>query len=166
MLFRSQKVLNDIYNSPRATTTMRSEDKPVITVDDRTSALIIAGNGKSFAIIEGLLQQLDQKLPFELRDIRIIPLENADAGVVSATVQKLMDARVTQRATLNKGSADTLKVTILADPRSNALLVAGGRDAFEMVESLAKQLDKAGPALSAQSATGLTTSNVCSYYVQ
>jgi len=143
-----QKILNDIYNSPRAVTGMRGEDKPVISVDDRTSALIIAGNGKSFAIIEGLLQQLDQQLPFELRDIRIVPLENADANVVAASVQRLMDARVTQRATLNKGSADTLKVTVLADQRSNALLVAGGRDAFEMVESLAKQLDKAGPALS------------------
>ncbi len=143
-----QKILNDIYNSPRATTSMRAEDKPVITIDDRTSALVVAGNGKSFGVIEGLLLQLDQKLAFELRDIRIVPLANADANVVAATIQKLMDARVTQRATLNKGSADTLKVTILADPRSNALLVAGGRESFDMVESLAQQLDKASPALS------------------
>jgi len=142
-----QKVLNDIYTSPRAVT-MRADDKPVITVDDRTSSLIIAGNSKSFGVIEGLLQQLDQKLAFELRDIRIVALENADANVVAANVQRLMDARVTQRATLNKGTADTLKVTILADQRSNALLVAGGREAFDMVESLARQLDTAGPALS------------------
>ncbi len=143
-----QKILNDIYASPRATATMRNEDKPLITVDDRTSALVVAGNSKSFGIIEGLLLQLDQKLPFDLRDIRLVPLENADATVVAATIQKLMDARVTQRATLNKGTADTLKVTILADPRSNSLLVAGGRESFEMVESLARQLDKSGPALS------------------
>lgn len=142
-----QKILNDIYSSPRAVT-MRVEDKPVITVDDRTSSLVVAGNGKSFGVIEGLLLQLDQKLAFDLRDIRILPLENADAGVVAGTLQKLMDARVTQRATLNKGSADTLKVTILTDPRSNSLLVAGGRESFDMVEALAKQLDKAGPALS------------------
>ena len=134
-----QKILQDLYNSPRATTEVRAEDKPIITVDERTSALVVAGNGKSFAIIEGLLRQLDQKLAFELRDIRIVPLENADANLVAANIQKLMDARVTQRATLNKGSADSLKVTILADPRSNALLVAGGRDSFEMVESLARQ---------------------------
>ncbi|MSU60844.1 MAG: hypothetical protein EXS31_00360 [Pedosphaera sp.] len=143
-----QKVLSDIYTSPRATATVRNEDKPVITVDARTSALVVAGNSKSFAVIEGLLLQLDQKLPFELREIRIIPLENADANVIATTVQKLMDARVTQRASLNQGTPDTLKVTILADPRSNSLLVAGGRESFDMVESLAKQLDKAGMALS------------------
>ncbi|MBI5799210.1 MAG: hypothetical protein HZA92_00580 [Verrucomicrobia bacterium] len=142
-----QKVLADLYAGQRAGL-VRNEDKPVITLDDRTGALIVAGNTKSFAIIEGLLKQLDQKLPFDLRDIRILPLEHADASVVAGTLQKLMDARLTQRVTLNKGQSDALKVIILADSRSNALLIGGGRDSFEMVETLAKQLDTAGPALS------------------
>ncbi|MBM3846556.1 MAG: hypothetical protein FJ405_09765, partial [Verrucomicrobia bacterium] len=144
-----QRILNDLYTGPRATN-LRNEDKPVITIDVRTSSLIVAGNGKSFAVLEGLLQQLDAKLPFELRDIRVIPLENADVQGVAPTLQRLMDARVTQRASLNQGEADTLKVTILSDSRSNSLLVSGSRNAFEMVESLARQLDKAGPALSGQ----------------
>ncbi|MEQ2007570.1 MAG: secretin N-terminal domain-containing protein [Limisphaerales bacterium] len=142
-----QKVLADLYAGQRANT-VRNEDKPVITLDERTGALIVAGNTKSFAIIEGLLKQLDQKLPFDLRDIRILPLEHADANVVAGTLQKLMDARLTQRVTLNKGQSDALKVIILADSRSNALLIGGGRDGFEMVEVLAKQLDTAGTALS------------------
>ncbi len=142
-----QKILADLYAGQRANT-VRNEDKPVITLDERTGALVVAGNTKSFAIIEGLLKQLDQKLPFDLRDIRILPLEHADANVVAGTLQKLMDARLTQRVTLNKGQSDALKVIILADSRSNALLVGGGRDGFEMVEVLAKQLDTAGTALS------------------
>ena len=142
-----QKVLADLYAGQRANA-VRNEDKPVITLDERTGALIVAGNTKSFAIVEGLLKQLDQKLPFDLRDIRILPLEHADANVVAGTLQKLMDARLTQRVTLNKGQSDALKVIILADSRSNALLVGGGRDGFEMVEALAKQLDTAGTALS------------------
>ncbi len=142
-----QKILNDLYTGQRAGT-VRNEDKPVITVDARTSALVVAGNGKSFAMIEGLLKQLDQKLPFELRDIRLVPLQNADANVVAATIQKLMDARITQRAALNQGQADLLKVIVMADQRSNALLVGGSKDSFELVESLAKQLDTANPALS------------------
>ena len=142
-----QKILADLYAGQRATT-VRNEDKPVITLDERTGALIVSGNAKSFAIVEGLLKQLDQKLPFDLRDIRILPLEHADASVVAGTLQKLMDARLTQRVTLNKGQSDALKVIILADTRSNALLVGGGRDSFEMVETLAKQLDTAGQALS------------------
>ena len=142
-----QKILNDLYSGQRPGN-VRNEDKPVISIDGRTSALVVAGNGKSFAMIEGLLKQLDQKLPFELRDIRMIPLQNADANVVAATIQKLMDARITQRASLNQGTADTLKVIVMADQRSNALLVGGSKDSFELVESLAKQLDTASPALS------------------
>ena len=142
-----QKILSDLYTGQKGNT-LRNEDRPVITIDSRTGALVVAGNGKSFAMIEGLLQQLDQKLPFNLRDIRIIPLENADANVVGPTLQKLMDARLTQRASLNQGQADMLKVIILTDPRSNSLLVGGSKDGFETVESLARQLDHAGPALS------------------
>lgn len=141
-----QKILADLYTGQRAGT-VRNEDKPVITLDERTGSLIVAGNAKSFAVIEGLLQSLDRQLPFDLRDIRILPLEHADANVVAVTMQKLMDARLTQRAQANKGQADALKVIILADQRSNALLVGGGRDAFDMVQALAKQLDTAGPAL-------------------
>ncbi len=142
-----QKVLSDLYTGPRSAN-MRSEDKPIISVDARTSALIIAGNGKAFAIIEALLKQLDQKLPFDLRDLAMIPLDHADANVVAPTLQKLMDARVTQRASLNQGQADALKVIIMSDQRSNALLVGGSREGFELVERLAKELDQAAPALS------------------
>jgi len=142
-----QKVLSDLFTGPRATT-LRNEDRPVITVDARTGSLVVAGNSKAFAIIEGLLKSLDQKLPFDLRDIALIPLEHADANVVAPTLQKLMDARVTQRASLNQGQADALKVIIMADQRSNALLVGGAREGFELVQTLARQLDQAAPALS------------------
>ena len=142
-----QKVLNDLYTGPRSAT-MRTEDKPIISVDARTSSLIVAGNSKAFSIIEALLKQLDQKLPFDLRDLALIPLDHADANVVAPTLQKLMDARVTQRASLNQGQADALKVIILSDQRSNSLLVGGSREGFELVQTLAKQLDQAAPALS------------------
>ena len=142
-----QKVLGDLFTGPRAAS-MRTEDKPVITVDARTSSLIIAGNSKAFGLVEGLLKNLDQKLPFDLRDIALIPLAHADANVVAPTLQKLMDARVTQRSTLDRGQADALKVIIMADQRSNALLVGGAREGFELVRDLAKKLDEAAPALS------------------
>jgi type II secretory pathway component GspD/PulD (secretin) len=142
-----QKVLTDLFTGPRATS-LRNEDRPVITVDARTSSLIVAGNSKAFGVIEGLLKSLDQRLPFDLRDIAIIPLEHSDANVVAPTLQRLMDARMTQRATLNQGQADALKVIIMADQRSNALLVGGSREGFELVQNLARQLDQAAPALS------------------
>lgn len=143
-----QRIITSLYSGPRSAQ-MRNEDKPNVTVDDRVNALIVVGNTKAFAIIEGLMQKLDQKLPFELRDVHLVPLQHADASTVAGTIQRLMDARVTQRAsTSSKLAADTLKVTVLADDRSNSLLVAGSKDSFELVDSLAQQLDQAEPALS------------------
>ncbi|MDB6040571.1 MAG: hypothetical protein JWM99_4412, partial [Verrucomicrobiales bacterium] len=141
------KILNDLYTGPRSAN-LRTEDKPIISEDARTSSLVVAGNSKAFAMIEALLQQLDQKLPFELRDIHIFPLEHSDAQQVAATLQKMLDARVTQQAALNRGQADSLKVIVIADERSNSLLIGGSKDSFELAESLAKQLDNASPAVS------------------
>lgn len=142
-----QRVFTDLYAGQRPGS-IRNEDRPVISIDDRTGSLIVAGSSKSFAILETLIKQLDQKLPFDLREIRMIPLQNTDAVAVAGTLQKLMDARLTQKAALNKGQVDTLKVIILADARSNALLVGGSKESFELVEVLSKQLDQSGPALS------------------
>jgi type II secretion system protein D len=144
-----QKILTDLYNGPRGAA-LRNEEKPNFSVDARTGTLIVAGNPPAFDLIEALLKRLDQKLPFELRDFMLIPLEHSDAGVAAATLQKVMDARVTQRATLNQGQADALKIIIIADQRSNSLLVGGNREGLELVETLAKQLDQANPALSGQ----------------
>ncbi len=141
-----QKVINDIFTGPRAAQ-LRTEDKPNVTVDERTRALIVAGNGKGFAIIDSLLAQLDRQLPFDLRDIRIVALENSDATVVAATLQRLLDARVAQKGALSKQEADSMRVLIIDEPRSNSLLVTGSKDSFDLVESLVKELDRAPTAL-------------------
>jgi type II secretion system protein D len=142
-----QKVINDIFTGPRATQ-LRMEDRPNVTIDERTRALIVAGNGKGFAIIDSLLAQLDKKLPLDLRDVRIIPLEHADAADVAGTLQQLLDARVTQKASLSKAQADSMRVLVIGEARSNSLLVTGSKDSFELVESLVKELDAAPRALS------------------
>ncbi|MBN2508403.1 MAG: hypothetical protein JXQ71_17125 [Verrucomicrobia bacterium] len=142
-----QRIINDLHTGPRAVQ-LRREDIPNVTVDPRINAMIVSGSSKAFGIIDSLVKQLDQTLPFELRDIKILPLQNADAAVVAGTLQQLMDARVTQRAALDKQQADLLKVIVLADPRSNSLLVGGSKDSFELVAQLAQQLDGASPALS------------------
>ncbi len=142
-----QKVVNDIFTGPRAAQ-LRNEDKPNVTIDERTQALIVSGNSKATAIIDSLLTQLDKPLQLDLRDIRILPLQHADANELAANLQRLLDARVTQKGTLSKQQSDSMRVLVLGEPRSNSILLAGSKDSFELVESLAKELDKAPTALS------------------
>jgi type II secretion system protein D len=142
-----QRILNDLYD-PTKVPHLRREDKPNITIDERTNVLIVSGNQKAFAIIEGLILKLDSELPQDMQSFRIIPLENADASILAVTVQRLLDARVTQQIGLGRQEANALRALVIADPRSNSLLVGGSRDSFELVEALVKELDQASPDLS------------------
>jgi type II secretion system protein D len=142
-----QKIVTDLYSGPRSANT-RPADRPTITLDDRSNSMIVSGNEKAFAIVDSLLSQLDKEMPLEMRDIRILPLAHADSAQLAGTLQRLMDQRVSRQGSLGKGQADSLRVLIVPEARSNSLLIGGGKDAFELVQSLAEKLDQAAPALS------------------
>ena len=141
-----QKIITDLHSGPRNANT-KPADRPTITLDDRSNSMIVSGNDKAFAIIDNLIAQLDKPMAPEFRDIRILPLAHADAAQLAATLQRLMDQRVARQGSLGRGQADSLKILVLPEPRSNSLLVGGGKDAFELVESLARRLDEAAPGL-------------------
>ena len=146
---RMSQVINGLYTGPNANL-IRPEDRPTITVDTRTNTLVVAASEKTFAIIDALFVKLDAELPIDLRDIRLVPLANADATALAPVLQQMMDARVQRQQSLGVGQADALKMVIIADPRSNHLIVGGSAEGFQLVADLTKQLDDAPAALSGQ----------------
>lgn len=143
---RLQTVISSLYTGPNAAL-IRAEDKPTVAVDARTNALVVAGSDKTFATIEALLKNLDAKTPIDLRDIRLLPLKNAEAAMLATTLQKMMDARVQRLTSLNVKDADALKMIVIADERSNSLIVGGSAEGFQIIKTLAEQLDTTSPAL-------------------
>jgi type II secretion system protein D len=101
-------------------------------------------------MVETLLKTLDAKQPIELRDVRLVPLKNADAAALAPVLQTMMDARVERVQALGVADAEALRVIISADARSNSLMVGGSAEGFDLVKSLAEQLDAAGPAIIGQ----------------
>jgi len=146
---RVSAVIDSLYKGPNANL-IRDEDKPTLAVDARTNALIVSANEKTFAMITALLKQLDAKQPIELRDIRLLPLKNAEATALASTLTEMMDARVQRMEALGIGEAEALRVIIVADERSNSLIVGGSAESFGIVKDLATQLDGANPALGGQ----------------
>lgn len=140
-----QQLINDLFRG-NGSSQVRKEDRPNVTIDDRTNALIVSGNNNSFAIIASLLERLDKELPTALRDVHIIPLENADSLTIAASLQRLVDARMRQRGT--QGKQET--IVVIGDPRTNCLLVGGNKEGFDLVRSLVTELDKISPALIGQ----------------
>ena len=146
---RLKGVVDGLYTGPNAQL-VRMEDKPTIQVDVRTNALVVCASDKTFAMVETLLKTLDAKQPIELRDIRLVPLKNADAATLAPVLQAMMDARVQRVQALGVADAEALRVIISADSRSNSLMVGGSAEGFDLVKSLAEQLDDAGPAIIGQ----------------
>jgi type II secretion system protein D len=145
---RLLKVISDIYAARGAL--MRPEEKPALTVDSRTNALIVSGNERVFSLVETIIMQLDKDLPFQYGEFRVIKLENADATVVASTLQQIVNIRAQQQAALSAQSQMALHAIVLADPRINSIIVGGASEVFELVETLAKQLDTPGLSLAGQ----------------
>jgi len=156
---RMAQVITGLYSGPTANL-IRPEDRPTITVDTRTNTMVVASSEKTFAVIDAMLGKLDAELPIDLRDIRLVPLANADATALAPVIQQMMDARVQRQQSLGVGQADALKMVVIADARSNHLIVGGSAEGFKLVADLAKQLDDAPAALSGQiQLLGLTNAN-------
>jgi len=141
-----ETILNALHSGPNAQL-IRDEDKPTIAVDNRTNALVISASEKTFAVIDLLLKRLDVKATIAMHEIRLVPLANAEAATLAPVLQEMMDARVQRQAALGVKDAEALRMLISSDARSNSLIVGGGKDGFELIKSLAKQLDDAAPAL-------------------
>ncbi|RPI59527.1 MAG: hypothetical protein EHM48_08735, partial [Planctomycetaceae bacterium] len=146
---RMGAVVNSLYTGSNAKL-IRDEDKPTVAVDTRTNALVVSASEKTFALLEILMKRLDVKQPIELRDVRLVTLKNAEADSLATTLQKMMDARVQRLTSLGVKDADAVKVVIVADARSNSLIVGGSAEGYELVKSLAQQLDTTSPALGGQ----------------
>lgn len=113
------------------------EDAPVIVADDRSNTLVIASSVEDFQDIKLLVDKL-ATMPV-VDDIQLFELRFADAQVLSKTLDDLFKGLA--------GQSDSFKApTVLPDPRSNALVVAGSRDSMQRVADVVKRLDvEAGP---------------------
>jgi type II secretion system protein D len=138
---RLKTVIDGLYTGPSAAL-VRVEDKPTVQIDTRTNALIVSASDKTFAMIA--------KTPIEMRDVKLVTLKNADATALGTALQRMMDQRVQRLTVLNPADAEALRVIIIPDTRSNSLMVGGSAEGFQLVKSLAEQLDGISPGLTGQ----------------
>ncbi|MCV4339715.1 type II secretion system secretin GspD [Pseudomonas capsici] len=100
----------------------------VITPYPSANLLVITDWRSNLDRIDSLLVQLDQ---VSQEPLEVLPLKNANANDTAQLVTRLL---------AREQGADSAQV--VADPRSNALLVRGSTDSRGRVRALLKQLDK------------------------
>ncbi len=120
---------------------LQAREKVSIAVDTRTNVLIVSASKENFAVIEEVLRRVDGEDAFgALGDVRVYPLDHANATRLAPTLQQFFDAKLAAEQATG-GSGRALRVSILPDARTNALLVAGSRESFAAVEALVERLD-------------------------
>ena len=117
------------------------EDLPVIVVDSRSNAMIIASSVEDYDEIKRLVDTLEAQ---PLTDnMRLFKLEYADVMVLAGMLEEIFTGIAGQSETFQEP-------TVLPDPRSNTLVIAGNQDAMERAVELVRRLDVKGGSMTAQ----------------
>ena len=138
---RLAQTIRQLFDQQVQSRAIRPEDRVIVQADERTNALVVATSPRSYAVLESLLKTLDSDLPPDLREIRTIEIKNASASRLAALIQQMMDARMERLRRVQPETADLERATVIADARTNSLLVAAGADSFEVIKRMAADLD-------------------------
>ena len=121
--------------------TLTAREKVSIVADVRTNVLIVSASPTNFAVIEQIIRRVDLTEDFGLLgDVRLYTLKRADATRLAPTLKQFFDSKRSAEKTTG-GEVASLAVTIIADARTNTLLVAGSRESFSAVEAMIAKLD-------------------------
>ncbi|MGE5183064.1 MAG: type II secretion system secretin GspD [Acidobacteriota bacterium] len=133
-----------------STGTSKAEQPTRLLVDERTNTLIVAGSAASYERVRALVDRLDIALDIEGgASIHVYQLGNAIAEEVAKTLNDAIQRQQTgaaQQKSPPPGSVDTLslegQVHVIADPKTNKLIVtSSGRD-FLAIKDVIQQLDE------------------------
>jgi len=113
-------------------------ERVFIEADIRSNALIVSAKEDNFKEIEQLAKKLDTLPEKLLGQIRILTLKNLTATDLASKIEQLWE----RRAKLRKiGGVPEDRPVIVADQRSNALIIASNPEDFEAIARLVSQLE-------------------------
>ncbi|NOT02856.1 MAG: hypothetical protein HOP29_19830 [Phycisphaerales bacterium] len=117
-----------------------ARQKIAIVADPRSNSIVASASRQNLSIIETLIGRMDGELSDIFRDdTKLIVLEFADAVRLADMLEKLFEGRKADAS-----EPDLFRQpTIIADERSNTLIISGARDSLKRCEDLIVQLDKA-----------------------
>ena len=107
-----------------------------LTSDPSGSALIVSAPRSAIRVIDRFIGLLDQSPVNDRLEVRRYALENANARDLSRTLQQTMDAKRQGR-----GANDIPRVRLVADARTNTLLVTASGEQHDELAGLISQSD-------------------------
>lgn len=114
-------------------------ERTTIAADDRTNQLLVAAGADAFDVVRSLVADLDVAESLEESGVEVVPVGKANIERLAAAIKQILDRRF---AELSPEVAKRVKPLVLPDPRTNALLVAGGPEDAALVRQIAARLEE------------------------
>ncbi len=118
-------------------------DVAVVKADPRSNSLIVVANPDVYGLVRDLVNKLDTAESYRVVDTVYQQLAYADAAKLQDILTQVFEAKDSARTETETQTSDFFSV--LADPRSNSLILTGTEDylleANELVEELDRRFD-------------------------
>ncbi|MBN1510859.1 MAG: hypothetical protein JXB13_02500, partial [Phycisphaerae bacterium] len=113
-------------------------ERVFVTSDERTNSLIVSASTENYAELLRVVEQLDTPAEKLFEHIRLITCKNTSAADLASKIEELWErkAQLRQDAELPEDMP-----IVVADQRSNALVIASSPDDFEAIKSLVDRLE-------------------------
>lgn len=115
------------------------KERALIIPDSRSNGLIISATDEKFAQLTDLARKLDGAPAAFMNEIRIINCTNTNAADLATKIEELWQRKIELRA---KEDLPQDKPVIVADLRSNALVVASNIEDYDAIKKLVEDLEK------------------------
>ncbi|HWL94539.1 MAG TPA: secretin N-terminal domain-containing protein [Phycisphaerae bacterium] len=146
--FRVKEVIDTLFEEPpfRPGAAPEGEgaelrERVTTVVDDRSNTLIVTASPENMAIIREIHKRMNSLTsPWDMKDSRVVQLQNADAVQVAAQVEDYFD-RLEEVNQGEEAAAARYSVRILADEKRNRVIIGGTRDGIQRALDLIEQLD-------------------------
>ncbi len=143
-------MIEDIFDARRDAMTPQGtepapQDQVNVEVDALNNALIISASSENLEMIRDLLAKVDVEPSAVEGIVRLYPLINADAQRIADLLEGLVSDGLYKPGLAAGGDSDLIeareKVSIVADIRTNVLVVSASRENFAVIEKIIAQLD-------------------------
>lgn len=150
---RVASIVQDLFRQRERAGPTRPEDKLVLSADTRTNSLLISTSNRSFAIIEGLLKQIDAEEANYSVGLHILPVTGATVTQLAPKIERLMRERL-EAATRSGAVRNPLDAfSIEAEPINNLLIIAASDENLGVIKELVSALSKDANLLNSQQRT-------------
>ncbi len=133
---RAARIIEDVFSRREGQRSSRPEDRVIVSVDDRTNALIVSTSPRSFALLESLIRTIDTEEARFAVGLHVVTVPNADVSQLAPKIQRLMRERInaSQSRGGRQSALDVFQVE--ADPATDSLIIACSEENLELVYEL------------------------------